>query len=115
MRLRSVAPQWFHEDKTKTAKCVTFPATAAYDPWYGESDDPEAIDETEDAKSICLGIDDGRPCPLLDLCLEFALVNNERWGIWGGKTPEERAKLRKEKRTWQRSQAVAGDLNSQAI
>lgn len=114
MRLRSVAPQWFNENPKKTAKCVSFPATAEYDPWYGESDDPEAVDETEDAKSICLGTYDGRPCPLLEHCLEFAIVNNERWGVWGGMSPEERVKLRKERRTWQQSQA-GGDQNSQAI
>lgn len=114
MKLRSVAPQWFHDDPKKTAKCVSFPATADYDPWYGESDDPEAIDETEDAKNICLGTYDGRPCPLLEHCLEFAMVNNERWGVWGGKSPEERAKLRKEKRTWQQS-AADGDQSSQVI
>lgn len=101
MRLRSIAPQWFNENSKKTAKCVAFPATAEYDPWFGESDDPEAVDETEDAKNICKGTYDGRPCPLIEQCLEFALVNNERWGVWGGTTPDERTKLRKERRTWQ--------------
>jgi hypothetical protein len=101
MKLRSVAPQWFSEDPKKTAKCVLFPATAEYDPWYSDQDDVESPDETEDAKNICLGTYDGRPCPLLESCLNFALVNNERWGVWGGKTPEERTKLRKEQRTCQ--------------
>lgn len=103
MRLRTLSPQWFHEDKEKTAKCTMFPSSPDYDPWFGESEDPEAVDETEDAKNICLGTYDGRPCPLLESCLDFALINNERWGVWGGKSPEERAKLRKERRTWQQS------------
>jgi hypothetical protein len=101
MKLRTLSPQWFSDDKSKTAKCVNFPATSEYDPWFGDSDDPDAVDETEDAKNICLGTYDGRPCPLLEHCLEFALVNNERWGVWGGMNSEERATLRKEKRTWQ--------------
>lgn len=101
MKLRTMSPQWFNEDSHKTAKCTMFPANSNYDPWFGESDDPEAVDETEDAKSICLGTYDGRPCPLLEACLEFAVINNERWGVWGGMSPEERVKLRKERRTWQ--------------
>jgi hypothetical protein len=99
MKLRSIAPQWFNEEKDKTAKCTMFPATPACDPWFGEDED--SSDESGEAKAICHGTYDGRPCPLLESCLEFALVNNERWGIWGGTTPEERTKLRKERRTWQ--------------
>jgi hypothetical protein len=110
MKLRSVAPQWFSDDPMKTAKCVLFPATADYDPWYNESDDPEAVDESEEAKKICNGTDDGRPCPLREQCLEFAVVNNERWGVWGGMTPDERAQVRKDRRVWQRS-VRGGDQN----
>lgn len=98
MRLRTMSPQWFNEDSHKTAKCTMFPADSSYDPWFGESDDPEAVDETEDAKSICLGTYDGRPCPLLEACLEFAVINNERWGTWGGTNPTERAELRRQRR-----------------
>jgi WhiB family redox-sensing transcriptional regulator len=93
-----MAPQWFHEDPSKTAKCVLFPATKDYDPWYGDTDDSEAEDETEDAKAICTGSADGTPCPLLASCLEFAMINNERYGVWGGMSPEERAQLRKERK-----------------
>jgi hypothetical protein len=96
MKLRSVAPQWFHDDPDKTAKCVLFPATKERDPWYGSEEDEE--DYTDDAKDICLGTSDGKPCPLLSSCLEFAMDNNERYGIWGGMSPEERAQLRKERK-----------------
>ncbi len=112
MKLRTMSPQWFSEDPHKTAKCVNFPATAEYDPWFGELDDSDIddtadIDDTEEAKAICLGTFDNRPCPLRESCLEFALVNNERYGVWGGMSVDERAKLRKERRTWQQSE-VAG-------
>jgi WhiB family redox-sensing transcriptional regulator len=106
-----MAPQWFHDDPSKTAKCVLFPGTRDRDPWFGDSDDPEAADETDDAKSICNGTDDGKPCPMLKECLEFAMENNERYGIWGGMTPEERADLRKERKSWQRQSALVGDQN----
>lgn len=114
MKLRTMSPPWFSDDPRKEAKCIKFKPTPVSDPWFGESDDPEAIDETEDAKNICLGTYDGRPCPLLEACLEFAVVNNERWGVWGGMSPEERVKLRKERRTWQRS-AQDGAQSSQEI
>lgn len=104
MKLRSMAPQWFHDDPSKTAKCVLFPATKEYDPWYGDLEDPDAIDETEDAKKICNGTDDGRPCPLLELCKEFAMTNNERYGVWGGMSADERAQLRKDRKRWQSQQ-----------
>src|SRR6267142_1052116 len=109
MKLRSIAPQWFHEDRDRTAKCAMFPATSDYDPWFEDSEEEELSDHTEEAKAVCNGTYDGRPCPLLSSCLEFALVNNERWGVWGGTTPDERTKLRKERRTWQQSQEKAGD------
>jgi WhiB family redox-sensing transcriptional regulator len=40
------------------------------------------------AKRMC-----GR-CPVRDECLEAALVNDERFGIWGGMTERERLDLR---------------------
>lgn len=111
MKLRAVAPRWFNEENPeKEAKCLKFPATRLYDPWYGDSDDPDAPDETSDAQKICNGTDDGRPCPLLEICLEFAMSNNERYGIWGGMTPEERAQLRKDRRQSQHL-IKAGDQN----
>ena len=40
------------------------------------------------AKALC------RVCPVANLCLDFALDNNEEHGIWGGLTPQERAMIR---------------------
>lgn len=101
MKLRSVAPPWFNDDPDKQAKCVLFPASEEYDPWYVEEGKE---DHTEDAKAICSGTYDGKPCPLINDCLNFALVNNERYGVWGGTSPEERVTIRKEKKIWQQSQ-----------
>lgn len=108
MKLRSMAPQWFHDDPTKTAKCALFPATREYDPWYGDTEDE---DESEEAKAICNGTFDGTPCPLLALCLEFAMVNNERYGVWGGMRPDERADLRKERKNCQKQLEKVGGLS----
>jgi WhiB family transcriptional regulator, redox-sensing transcriptional regulator len=43
----------------------------------------------ERAKAIC------RICPVRSACLEWALAANERTGIWGGTTPNERRVLRR--------------------
>lgn len=43
--------------------------------------------EVEKAKSVC------KNCPVFIDCLEFAIVNDFRFGIWGGKTPSERGHM----------------------
>lgn len=44
------------------------------------------------AKAVC------HRCPVEDECLEYALENDERWGIWGGTSEGERRLLRTERR-----------------
>lgn len=39
---------------------------------------------TARAKALC------KQCPVRELCLQAALENNERYGVWGGLTYEER-------------------------
>ncbi|MGV0801306.1 WhiB family transcriptional regulator, partial [Mycolicibacterium elephantis] len=39
---------------------------------------PEKGGSTREAKRICQG------CEVKDACLEYALANDERFGIWGG-------------------------------
>ena len=50
---------------------------------------PEKGGSTRDAKKICTG------CEVRSECLEYALSNDERFGIWGGLSERERRKLRK--------------------
>ena len=50
---------------------------------------PEKGGSTREAKRICLG------CEVKDACLEYALANDERFGIWGGLSERERRKLKK--------------------
>lgn len=48
-----------------------------------------AVREVERAKAIC------SVCPVIQLCLEYALETNQRSGIWGGTTEAERRSLRR--------------------
>ncbi|MCU1437168.1 MAG: whiB [Naasia sp.] len=50
---------------------------------------PEKGGSTREAKKICTS------CEVRSQCLEYALQNDERFGIWGGLSERERRKLRK--------------------
>ncbi|MGK2853767.1 MAG: WhiB family transcriptional regulator [Microbacteriaceae bacterium] len=50
---------------------------------------PEKGGSTRDAKKICAS------CEVRSQCLDYALQNDERFGIWGGLSERERRKLRK--------------------
>lgn len=50
---------------------------------------PEKGGSTRDAKKVC------GTCNVKAQCLEYALANDERFGIWGGLSERERRRLRK--------------------
>jgi WhiB family redox-sensing transcriptional regulator len=50
---------------------------------------PEKGGSTREAKKVCLG------CDVRSECLEYALMNDERFGIWGGLSERERRRLKK--------------------
>jgi len=52
---------------------------------------PERGEQTRSAKRICAA------CLVRVDCLEFALANTEKFGIWGGKSERERRLLRRER------------------
>ena len=75
---------------------VTLPAFTP-EPWTVDAlcaqTDPEAFfpekgGSTKDAKRIC------GECEVAAECLAYALRNDERFGIWGGKSERERRKLK---------------------
>ena len=47
--------------------------------------------DTRAAKAVC------RLCLVREDCLEFALANRERFGIWGGTSELQRKRLRRER------------------
>jgi len=50
---------------------------------------PEKGGSTREAKKVCLA------CEVRSECLEYALANDERFGIWGGLSERERRRLKK--------------------
>lgn len=65
---------------------------ASVDPelWF-----PTKTGSSAPAKRICNGFRGSPPCPVRDQCLEYALVNDERFGVWGGCSERERNRRRK--------------------
>ena len=72
-------------------------ADRSYSRWQDSaaclSTDPEAFfpergHSPNDAKKVCLS------CDVKAKCLDYALANNEQFGIWGGTTEDERKKLK---------------------
>ena len=50
---------------------------------------PEKGGSTREAKKVC------QTCDVKQVCLEYALAHDERFGIWGGLSERERRKLKK--------------------
>jgi WhiB family redox-sensing transcriptional regulator len=69
------------EDWTLLALC----AEVGDDFWF-----PEKGGSTREAKRVC------RSCLVRADCLEYALDNDERFGIWGGMSERERRKVKRQ-------------------
>jgi WhiB family transcriptional regulator, redox-sensing transcriptional regulator len=52
---------------------------------------PANADEEAEALSICA------TCPVRAQCLDYAVRNRETYGIWGGTTPDQRRRIRRER------------------
>lgn len=66
-----------------------------------------------DAKMVCNG-ENGQPvCPIREQCLEYALERKERFGIWGGKSERERAKIAKQRRVEKRKRELELEMARQ--
>ena len=52
---------------------------------------PERGASTKEAKAVCKG------CVVREDCLEFALQNGEKFGIWGGLSERERRRIRRQR------------------
>ena len=62
---------------------------------------PERGASTKEAKEVCRG------CVVREDCLEYALSNSEKFGIWGGMSERERRRIRRARAIARRSAASA--------
>jgi WhiB family transcriptional regulator, redox-sensing transcriptional regulator len=53
---------------------------------------PDDDDPADEAKSVCAG------CSVRVTCLEYALANREKQGVWGGATERERRRILRQRR-----------------
>ena len=63
---------------------------------------PERGASTREAKEVCRG------CVVREDCLEFALANGEKFGIWGGMSERERRRIRRQRATARRQATGTG-------
>ncbi len=99
MEKNQVPANWF-VDVLKLGVAKAYGSEIDGDPLAWQEDalcaqtDPEAFfpekgGSTRDAKRICA------QCTVRAECLEYALKNDERFGIWGGLSERERRRLRR--------------------
>ncbi len=95
-----VPDNWFVDPVQLGVAGARRPAQSDDDPLGWQTDalcaqtDPEAFfpekgGSTRDAKRICT------TCEVRSKCLEYALLNDERFGIWGGLSERERRRLKR--------------------
>lgn len=77
---------WFAQEWKRKAACNDI---AHPDIFFPSRTSPHAARIEAEAIAIC------EQCEVREACLADALKRNEPFGIWGGKTPEERAKIRR--------------------
>lgn len=70
---------------------------------------PLDVDAHEVAAYACTS------CPVKRPCLEFALMTNEQWGVWGGHTEAQRARIRRHLRAALLGEAPATLGEAQAL
>jgi WhiB family transcriptional regulator, redox-sensing transcriptional regulator len=61
---------------------------------------PERGASTREAKEVCRG------CVVRQECLEYALANGEKFGIWGGMSERERRRIRRQRALQRRGQTA---------
>lgn len=96
LKLRTNPPNW---EKGNCHADVTMNKATSAGKHYEEDSILTGFNYPEDALAECNNF----ACPIREACLEFALINNEQYGVWGGSTPAQRLHMRRniEKENWQ--------------
>lgn len=80
--IKMLAPAELEEDWQDGANCLGVDPDLFF---------PERGASTREAKEVCRG------CLVREQCLEFALQNGEKFGIWGGMSERERRRIRRQR------------------
>lgn len=99
-QVRFSRPDW---GWTKRAQCRGEDLSLFFGPPSGDDREypPAKRDREAEAKWICGG------CPVRDECLQYALDEGEKFGIWGGLNEEERKRFRRNQVERERKQRKA--------
>lgn len=69
------------------------------DCWFPEKGKGRgAAQQAKLAKSICNGDGERPECPVKWACREYAISTNQKFGIWGGLSEQERSQIRRNRR-----------------
>jgi hypothetical protein len=90
--LTSTEPQSFQELLAISPRVPCAVDTAKFFGDSADEDEPYNDQDAGEAARICM------TCPLKYPCLTDAIANNELWGVRGGTTPGQRARLREQGR-----------------
>jgi len=74
-------------DWRDNARCAKMPKEIFFEYNSIKYKKKEREQRTRTAKAVC------RICPVKEKCYEFAVRNNEQYGIWAGTLPDERRRL----------------------
>src|SRR6516225_5862850 len=82
------SPDWLAH-----AKCHGLPGNLFY------SDHQHNNTQVQEARSVCLGTHPDHPgrCPVLEACLDYAIENGEKYGVWGGTSERERRRIKRQR------------------
>lgn len=69
---------------------------------------PERGASTREAKEVCRG------CIVREDCLEYALANGEKFGIWGGMSERERRRIRRQRALARAAASAAAESHASA-
>ena len=74
-------------DWRSEARCAKLPKEVFFNYSTSGMKKTQIESRTKAAKAVC------RACPVKEQCYEFAVLNNEPYGIWAGTLPEQRRQL----------------------
>lgn len=92
MDLKKLAAALRENDWVKDAAC----RDADPDIFFEHNGHADGAISVTEAKGYCNGNEYVEECPVRVQCLEYAMVANERYGVWGGLDEAERRSLKRD-------------------